>query len=293
MPPAFSIIVPTRDRPEPLARCLAALSDLDYPRERFAVIIVNDGGKPLDVLIAPFQDRLNITAIWQKNAGPAAARNAGAARANGRYLAFTDDDCCPDRAWLKEFERQFADDPNVLVGGRIVNALKDNLYSAASQLLVTYLYGYYNAARQQASFLTSNNMAIAREAFLAAGGFDVTFPLAAAEDREICDRWTHSGRRIVYAENALVRHSHQLTLPSFWRQHFHYGQGARRYRQVRATRTAGRMRIEPLRFYTGLLRYPWTAGAPRPFSTSALLFLAQIANVLGFFGASSVVALHN
>jgi GT2 family glycosyltransferase len=129
-------------------------------------------------------------------------------------------------------------------------------------------------------------MAMARETFLNAGGFNERFELAAAEDRELCDRWAHSGRRIVYTETALVHHSHGLTLRSFWQQHFQYGGGAQQYRRARAERDAGRVRVEPLSFYTGLLRYPWTARVRWPLRVAALLFLAQAANAMGFFRAA-------
>ena len=38
--------------------------------------------------------------------GPAANRNAGALRARGEWLAFTDDDCVPDPNWLAPVLRQ-------------------------------------------------------------------------------------------------------------------------------------------------------------------------------------------
>ena len=280
MTPTFSVIVPTYERPADLAQCLAALSSLDYPRDKFEVIVVNDGGRPIQ---APLQAHINVTLIEQKNSGPAEARNTGVARARGRFIALTDDDCRPDRAWLTEMERRLSADPDVLVGGKTVNTLDHNACSAASQLLVTYLYEYYNVQRQHALFFTSNNMAMSRDAFLNIGGFNAQYRRAGAEDRELCDLWTHAGRRMVYAETALVRHSHRLTFASFCRQHFRYGQGALHFREARARRDAEPVRIEPLRFYTGLLRYPWTARVHRPLRIAALLLIAQTANALGFF----------
>lgn len=281
MPPTFSVIIPTYERPAELTACLDSLSRLDYPRDLFEVIVVNDGGRPLDAAVAPFLAQLDVTLVAQSNSGPAAARNAGVARARGRFIALTDDDCRPDPTWLTELERPLAANPNVLVGGKTVNTIDDNSCSIASQLLVTYLYTYYNAGR--ALFFTSNNMAMSREAFLSAGGFDARYRHAGAEDRELCDRWTHSGGKMIYAETALIRHSHRLTPGAFWRQHFRYGQGALHYRRARAHRDAGPVRIEPLHFYTRLLRYPWVAGQRRPARIAALLLLAQTANATGFF----------
>jgi cellulose synthase/poly-beta-1,6-N-acetylglucosamine synthase-like glycosyltransferase len=280
----FSVIVPTYEQPAELSGCLAALSGLDYPREQFEVIVVNDGGRPIDGAVAPFLAQMNVTHFTQKHAGPGAARNAGVQRSQSKYLASTDDDCRPDRAWLTELERHLGADESALVGGRVINKLVDNLWSAASQLLVTYLYDYYNADRGHASFFTSNNIAMTRDAFLTIAGFNSQYRCT-AEDREFCDRWTHAGRRMLYTETALIRHSHQLTLRSFWRQHFRYGQGALHYRQGRAQRDGGPLRFEPLRFYTGLLRYPWTAGVPRPLRMATLLLISQMANATGFFWA--------
>ena len=95
-PPFFSIVVPTYQRPVQLAACLQALSRLDYARERFEVIVVDDGSPtPPKAVVESLRDRLQLTLHLQRHAGPAAARNAGAMRARGKYLAFTDDDCLP------------------------------------------------------------------------------------------------------------------------------------------------------------------------------------------------------
>jgi GT2 family glycosyltransferase len=282
-PLQFSVIIPTRNRPRQLTGCVDALSRLEYPRDRFELIVVNDGGSPIDDVLQRFSGRLNLTCVSQVNAGPAAARNKGAALSRARYLAFTDDDCRPSSGWLGELERALAKDSEALVGGRVVNVLEENSCSAASQILVTYLYEYFNTNHQRALFFTSNNMALTRDAYQTAGGFDSRFLPAAAEDRDFCDRWTESGRPMIYAENAVVGHAHRLTPRSFLRQHFEYGRGARRFRLAKAHRGSGEVPLEPPGFYAGILRYPWTVRARRPFLLSALLFLSQAANAAGFF----------
>src|SRR5437867_3420967 len=86
--PVFSIVVPTYRRPKQLAACLQALAKLDYARERFEVIVVDDGSTtPPEAVVTSFQDRLQVTLVLQPHAGSAAARNTGAERARGEYLA--------------------------------------------------------------------------------------------------------------------------------------------------------------------------------------------------------------
>ncbi|PSM50225.1 glycosyl transferase [Chroococcidiopsis sp. CCALA 051] len=283
--PFFSIIIPTYNRPERLANCLQSIAQLNYPPDRFEVIVVDDGSEiPIEPVVASLRKQLNLTAIAQQNSGPANARNSGATRARGKFLVFTDDDCMPAPEWLKTLEVRFKAAPHCLVGGRTLNALPDNLYSTASQVLIDFLYEYYNADRDRSSFFASNNLALPAERFHSLGGFDTTFPLAAGEDREFCDRWLQHGYQMIYAPEAQVYHAHKLTLYAFWRQHYNYGRGAFCFHQVRARRNMERIKVEPLSFYFNLLKYPFSQGASQPALAIATLFmLSQIANVSGFF----------
>lgn len=62
-----------------MAKLLEALKQKTFPKDRFQVIIVDDGGGiHLDTIVAPFQRVLNLTLICQENKGPAVARNNGA-----------------------------------------------------------------------------------------------------------------------------------------------------------------------------------------------------------------------
>lgn len=279
----FSVVIPTYGRAEQLTGCLDALSRLRYPAGSFEVIVVDDGSDTPPVsVVDQAAAGLNVRLLREPHRGPASARNAGAAAARGRYIAFTDDDCRPDAEWLRALAARFDKDPVCVVGGKTVNAL-DNVYSAASQLLVDYLYSYYNAEPGNARMLASNNFAMPADLFRNVGGFDVRFPVAAAEDRELCDRIRYLGYHMMYAPEAVVHHQHPLSLWRFWRQHFNYGTGAFRYHQVRASRTREGIRVESASYYWRLLRYPMTEPKRHRISLTALMFLSQVANAAGFF----------
>jgi GT2 family glycosyltransferase len=282
--PLFSIIVPTHRRPQQLSACLQAMARLDYPRSGFEVIVVDDGDTVPKELISPFKASLDVTIVTQAHAGPAAARNRGSARASGRFLVFTDDDCLPAADWLRTLAVRFEKIPERAIGGRTLNALPDNPYSTTSQLLIDYLYGYYNTDTNQAQFFASNNLALPAERFRDVGCFDAIWQRAAAEDRELCDRWLQQGLQMTYAEEVIVYHAHPLTLRTFLRQHFSYGRGAFWFHRVRACRGLGHVKLEPVRFYRKLLLYPFTRkqGMRAPF-IMGLLILSQLANAAGFF----------
>jgi GT2 family glycosyltransferase len=257
---------------------------LDYPRDRFEVIVVDDGSEPPpEGVVASFRDPLDVMLLTQPRAGPAAARNAGAAKARGEFLVFTDDDCAPAPDWLRTLASRFATSQDRAIGGRTLNALPNNLYSTASQLIVDYLYTYYNADPDRARFFTSNNLALPSDRFHAIGGFDTTFAHAAAEDREFCERWLHHGYPMTCASEAVIYHAHALTFRTFWRQHFNYGRGAFRFHRLRAQRGSGYLKLEPLSFYLTLLRYPFSqARGQQALLLVTLLMVSQAAIAAGF-----------
>ncbi len=282
--PFFSIIVPTYNRPAQLANCLQSLVYLDYPRERYEVIVVDDGSQtPTETVVSSFTNRLNITLIEQPHSGPAMARNEGVMHAKGEFLAFTDDDCTPAPDWLKTLAVRFIEAPDRMVGGRSLNMFVNNPYSTASDLLIRYLYAYYNTDPDRAYFLTTNNLALPIDGFRKIGGFDTLFLRAAAEDREFCERWLRHGFRMTYAPEVLIYHAHRLTLSSFCRQQFNYGRGAFRFHQLRARHLLHRFRIEAFPFYVNLLRHPLSEiQGKKKYLFFALMILSQGVNAAGF-----------
>lgn len=281
---AVSVVIPTRGRPEPLARCLAALARQTLPAPAFEVIVVDDASP---VAVDPaISQRLPMaaTVLRVPHGGPAAARNRGVEQADGAVVAFTDDDCEPEPGWLATLLATLQSTSAPGAGGRVVNALPQNRYAEASQLLVSFLCEYYNGPAG-ARFFTSNNLAFRRDAFISAGGFDECYQYAAGEDRELCDRFAARNTPLAYAADAVVRHAHDLSGPRFLRQHFTYGRGAWGYRKALARRN-GRVRVEPPAFYRGLLAYPLAQHGLRGLPHAALLGVAQAANAGGFVWAA-------
>ena len=250
----FSVIVPTYDRPKHIEACVASLRRLERPAGTLEIVIVNDGGSALPAgLSDDVGDGCDVRMVEQANAGPAAARNTGARMARGTFLAFTDDDCRPEPGWLVAFDAALREHPDALAGGRTLNAI-DSPFAEASQLLADFVSSYFDGGAG-GRFFTSNNIAVARAQFLAAGGFDTSFPFSAGEDRELCDRWSAQRRPSVRVDGAVIRHEHALTAQRFVRQHFTYGRGGAAFRRKRAS-TDRPVAVEP-GFYTQSLAHAW------------------------------------
>ena len=274
-----SIIVPSFNRPTQLRSCLQSLAELDggpYP-----TIVVDDGGSAdLEPIIADFAGW--VTLVRRKNGGPGAARNTGVAASHSELVCFTDDDCAPRANWITRLRAAHSGVPMRLVGGRIDNALVKNVYASASQSLSTYLYEFYQSDENPMSFFTTNNMCCRREDFLSIGGFDEAFRIA-SEDRDYSLRWKDAGGEMLYEDEALVMHSHDLTFGSFWRQHRSYGKGARYLHRALDARNDERPKVEKAGFYTGLLLHPLTRKGHARLGQSFLMGLSQVAMVSGYY----------
>jgi GT2 family glycosyltransferase len=277
----FSIVVPTYARPDSLERLLSAIARLDYPADRFEVVVVDDGGPSvLDTAVPASSGRLNLTVVRQANSGPAAARNRGAMQARGRDLVFTDDDCQPDAGWLKEIAEALAGAQGAVCGGRTVGRDGANLPERASQLLMDYLYQCYNPVERTGAFYPTNNITAPRERFWELGGFDET--LRFGEDRDFCYRWQSRGYPFVFAPRAVVRHDRDLSLWTLLRLHFRYGGGTYQFRARCKRGGLKSVPLSPPSWYLGLILYglrrePGWRGA----ALSVLLAATQAASAAG------------
>jgi glycosyltransferase involved in cell wall biosynthesis len=94
--PEISVIIPTLNRPRELRLCLEGLAAQTAPRERFEVIVVDDGS---DVDIEPvtrdFETSLSVRYERRGHAGISASRNHGIDVAAAPLLVLYDDDLQP------------------------------------------------------------------------------------------------------------------------------------------------------------------------------------------------------
>jgi glycosyltransferase involved in cell wall biosynthesis len=283
-PRSFSIVIPTKNRPEQLDACLRAIGDLDFPPDRFEVIVVDDGGdRPAAPIVEMYRSKFRVRSARIEGRGPAVARNRGAAMASGDTLVFTDDDCLLDAAYLSAIEARLAHEPHIGIGGRTLNALTDSVCATASGCLIDFLFDYFNRNPDTAHFLTSNNLALPAAGFHELGGFDKRFTMACGEDRDLCARWVESGRLLRFEPAALAYHHHDLTFWGFCRQHLNYGRGAYQFHRNRARVLGMPAQHEPLNFYLKVLAMAFGLPARRwPLRMFGLLALSQVLNVAGY-----------
>lgn len=231
--PSFSVIIPTYNRPQALVHCLESFLKLDYPAGQWDLIVVNDGGTDSFTAVSDeLKEALPVRLITKAHGGPAAARNAGAKMATGDFLAFTDDDCQVTQEWLTVFADGFADGRCQALGGHSLTPFTQNPAERAWQHLTDFLNLYMQDESGNALLLISNNVAYQREIFNELGGFNETFPLAAAEDMELSCRLLANGYQQRILAEARVWHYHHLTAVGHLKQQFRYGRGGYYFNQI-------------------------------------------------------------
>ena len=101
----FSVIVPAWNAEKILPLCLQALERQTIAQDRYEIIVIDDGSTDHSAEIV---QKFSAGYHFQKNQGPATARNRGAALAKGSIIFFTDADCVPDPNWLEEMSAPFS-----------------------------------------------------------------------------------------------------------------------------------------------------------------------------------------
>lgn len=198
MEPLITVVVPTYRRPDLLRKCLLALAQQQLERSLFRVVVVDDGNEAQTAQAVQGivgQTGLPIQYLGQPvRRGPAAARNRGWQSAQTAYIAFTDDDCLPQPAWLTTGLLALQRGAQVITG-RVKIPLPDQptAHDRTTALLET------------AEFVTAN-LFCRRSALARVGGFDEAFDIAWREDSDLQFKLLEANISISTCPEAVIVH---------------------------------------------------------------------------------------
>jgi glycosyltransferase involved in cell wall biosynthesis len=270
--PEVSIVVPTRDRPDALGRCLAALECQDGCGP-FEVVVVDDGSREPERIAQAVARSPQARLVRLSGRGPAAARNAGARAARAPVLCFTDDDCEPRPDWARRLVAALRAGGAEVVGGVSIDPRgQDHPQLLAMRAMSE---AFLEEGGGQIAFLGTLNLACRAE-LVRDVPFDERFPFA-SEDRDWALRLKARGYRLARAPAAIVVHARDDGLAGFWRRNLRYGEGAYVFRQIHSGGRPSRPR-----FYASMLRHGFRRG-PR---VGLLVVVSQLATAVGFAKAA-------
>jgi len=233
-----SVIVITRNHSGYLAEALAALARQDHPD--FEVVVVDSSEGEEREKSAKLAGQFNAKYVCEPRRGQSLARNSGLPACTGEIVAFTDDDCLPEKDWLSRLVQNYTGPEIWGCTGRIVphrrESAADLFEEVAGQDMgeirrvytpddVRFSFGLVlqNLGKVFAKHMKGNglapwcvghgsSMSFRKVALDQLGGFDnrrgAGAPLESGEDLDIHYRVLQSGHVIIYDPTAIVRHNH-------------------------------------------------------------------------------------
>ena len=192
-----------------LGQLLESLTRQTFPREKFEVVIVDDGsGDGTLGLLEEWakRDDLRLRFVSKENAGPAAARNRGFQMAHAPLIAFTDDDCIAEPDWLERLVSYMHEHPEVAGVGGSIRRREERLLSR----FVDHVARMGHKIRDGVVLvLITANACYRREALEEVGGFDERIPWPQGEDGDLSRKVIEKGGLLAVEESAVIGHAHR------------------------------------------------------------------------------------
>lgn len=220
----FSIIIPTRNNAQGLAATLFALSHVNYPPNKFEIVVVNNASsdeteKTVELLQSEFK---NLIYLYEPKIGQSFSRNRGIRSAKNHHLIFIDDDITVGKDFLIGYRDAWTNNPEAqILGGKInviiddspeINKIPDkyswcfaklDLGSGDKELtLLESLFSANMSCKKNISNSSIFNTKLGRKFFI--------FPIG-AEDYELCQRTILSLQKIIYIGSDQVAVEHHIS----------------------------------------------------------------------------------
>ncbi len=226
----FSVVIPVRNRPAEIRRCVWGVRTCEYPEDRYEIIVVDNGSTDRTATEA---ERAGAWVVREPVANRCRARNLGVAAARGRWIVFLDSDCVPARGWLaalgravEAVESDGAGDRIAALAGPVRPAPPTTTVEAyiARRRWIDQEKFLAEGRRYSPPFAATANLTVRRDLYRGLGGLDPDLATA-GEDADFCWRLAGEGWRLRYVPEAEVTHHHRATLGGLWCQAYHYGIG--------------------------------------------------------------------
>lgn len=247
-----SVIVPTRNRPEILRRCLESIvqSHSYYAYDEFIVVDNSDNRAKIRLNRQIVED-MGIRYCEEARSGLAFARNTGIRASAGDIIVFADDDFVVHRDWIRNLVLGYGDNEVMCCTGRILPYRQDrasnvfartmgydkgdrrHIFTTADINLLKLLKTVTSIGKMRLGDKTPVPWAVGagfcsfrKRVFNDLGYFDEELrvgTVSAGEDMDMFYRILKAGHKIVYQPQAVVNHDDPQTIEGVINKSYTYG----------------------------------------------------------------------
>ena len=202
---SISIIVAARNEEKRILDCLESLEKLDYPREKYEIIFVDDSSEDntADIINTFCQKNSNwrLIQLEKKSEWLKGKKNAllnGIAQASGEVIFTTDADCRVPPGWLRKMVNYFRSEVSMVLGysplirsGKFYFKLLqfDNLFSSIASAAPTKLgYPFTSVGR---------NLAYRKDSYENMGGFQALKKFRSGDDVHLTGHFRYQKNGII------------------------------------------------------------------------------------------------
>lgn len=206
--PFISIIIPVRNSPQRVARCIKALLVQTYSKERYEIIVVDNGSTDeTPEVIQKYPVKYLLEA---KILSPYAARNKGIKEARGEIIALIDANCFAKPEWLCNGVEKMLKTEADLIGGKVSFIFLGKRKTSA-ELFDSISNVKMKETIEGRGVAKGGNLFIRKEVFDKIGLFPGN--IRSGGDILWTGRVTRAGFKLVYSEKAKVAYPARKLLP--------------------------------------------------------------------------------
>lgn len=216
----LSVVIVTRNRPKKLLQCLLALSKNSL--SDFEVVVVDQSDREMTDhrVRAVSKNFKQFHYIYSRQKGKSKGLNLGIQASHSSLIAFTDDDCIPEKNWLSVLYKNFNRHSEVVgIFGRTLPFRPEKNPERICPSIFEQRYSKNTIIDKPCVHSENigfgNNMAFRKTVFKELGGFKEWLGpgslACAAEDAEFALRALISGKKLLHANDVIMFHDKWLT----------------------------------------------------------------------------------
>ena len=225
--PFFSIIIPARNAENIIVRCLESLKKLNYPKEKYEIVIADSNSTDKTAEIAKSR---GVIVVPNKGGTVCSGRNFGFKISRGDFIAFSDADCVMDKDWIKNSIKYFRDSSVGGVGGPNITPDDETAFGKAVGFVFNQaifsagsIHGRILNKIREVKSIPGCNMIFKREALQKVMPMDET--LIEAEDYIMNQKIRELGYKLLYTPDTIVWHYRRPSPKKFLKQMHRYALG--------------------------------------------------------------------